>query len=256
MARILPLLLLLAGCAAAPQAPVGGLPPAAGTPPGPARTVADFAMVADRVEPAAEQVCHEQHPGAVGPGCDFVILLDTDPRMPPNAFQTVGRDGRPEIIFGAALLGQLTNDDEIAFVLSHEASHQIAGHIAKERAQSILGALVFGRIAAGMQGPEGQGPSEADIRQAMDIGAYVGSRAYSKTYELEADRLGAYVAARAGFDPQAGAQVFTSPALSGGGALLSTHPGSAERIAAITAIAAEIRRQQAAGVIPSPAYAG
>jgi predicted Zn-dependent protease len=49
---------------------------------------------------------------------------------------------------------------------------------------------------------------------------------YSQSYELEADVVGAFIAARAGYDPELGARVFTRPVLAGGGGLLSTHPAS------------------------------
>ena len=42
--------------------------------------------------------------------------------MPPNAFQTRGRDGRPVVVVGARLLAEMQSDDELAFVLSHEMS--------------------------------------------------------------------------------------------------------------------------------------
>lgn len=255
MRPILLAALLLAGCATAPTVPAGSPAAMGAAPPGPARTVADFARVASRVGRVAEQVCREENPGETM-GCDFLLVFDSDPRMPPNAFQTVSRGGRPLVVFGAALLGQMSSDDEIAFVLGHEASHQIAGHIGKERAQSMLGAMIFGRIAAQSPGPDGAAPSDAAIRRAMDLGAWYGSQVYSKRYEFEADRLGAYIAARAGYDPVAGAQIFTSPVLAGGGALGSTHPASADRIAAVAAVSVEIARQEALGLVPRPENAG
>ena len=76
------------------------------------------------------------------------------------------------------------------------------------------------------------------IRDMMDIGASLGGRVYSQGYELEADQLGAYIAARAGYDPELGARVFARPVLAGGGGLLSTHPASAQRQAVVAGTAA------------------
>ena len=92
----------------------------------------------------------------------------------------------------------------------------------------------------------------------MDVGAYLGARSYSQTYELEADTLGAFIAARAGYDPERGAQIFVRPALAdaGGPPILSSHPASARRQATVAAVAAEIRRQQALGLTPRPGQAG
>ena len=75
------------------------------------------------------------------------------------------------------------------------------------RAQAMTGALVLGALAT-------LGNASDDvISDMMDLGASLGGRAYSQSYELEADRLGAFIAARAGYDPERGARVFARPAL-------------------------------------------
>ena len=66
---------------------------------------AAFNAVVNRVEPVAERVCRERRPNA---NCDFLILVDTRPGLPPNAFQTLNKQGRPVIGFTSALIG----DDE------------------------------------------------------------------------------------------------------------------------------------------------
>jgi predicted Zn-dependent protease len=93
----------------------------------------------------------------------------------------------------------------------------------------------------------------------MDVGAYVGARSYSQSYELEADTLGTYITVSAGYSPERGADIFGRPALAnpGGPAILASHPGSTQRQATVARVAAEIRRQQALGVAaPRPGYAG
>jgi predicted Zn-dependent protease len=259
MRALTALLFMLAACGTTYQVPIadsGQLPPASSRAGG-SRTFADFRQVAGRVEAAAESFCREET-GAPGNYCDFLIVLDGDPRMPPNAFQTRGDNGRPVVVVGTKLLAEMQSNDEIAFVLSHEMSHHIAGHIPKQQQQQALGALILGGIVAAAGDPYGGPASEQAIRQAMDIGAYVGGRAYSQSYELEADTLGAFVAARAGYDPERGAEIFVRPALAnpGGPAILASHPGSAQRQATVARVAAEIRRQQAAGLVPRPEYAG
>ncbi len=268
MSRFLPIsalgalaCLALAGCGTTYQLPgdgaVSSIPSgsAPAAPAGAARREADFRRVAARVEPAAEGFCREEHPGAPPIACDFAIGLASDPDMPPNAYQTRDGNGRPLIVMSRSLLGEMTNDDEIAFVLSHEASHQIADHLTKQAQQQTFGALILGGLAAAA-GQYAGGASDTQIQQAMDMGAFLGGRAYSQSYELEADTLGAFIAARAGYDPERGALIFQSPALAGGGGLLATHPASDERMRSIAAAAAEIRRQEAAGLDPRPAYAG
>ena len=255
--RLLALCLALAACGttyAVPQATAPG--PAAAPGPAPqagARRAGDFRRVAARVEPAAEAMCREQAPGA---DCDFLIGLETDPKMPPNAFQTLNEQGRPVIIVSVSLLGEMQSDDELAFVLSHEASHHIAGHIPRQQQQQALGALVLGGLVAAAGQAYGSPASDDAIRQAMDVGATLGARAYSQSYELEADTLGTYITARAGFSPERGADIFGRPALAnpGGPPILASHPGSAQRQATVARVAADVRAQQAAGLVPTPRH--
>ena len=222
---------------------------------GAARSRGDFNRVVSRVEPVAESFCREEAPSAPAGYCDFKIVYDADAASPPNAYQTRDKNGGPVIVMTASLLGEMRSNDEIAFVLSHEAAHHIARHIPKQQQSQVFGALVLGGLAAAAGG---QYATEQGIQDAMDIGAFVGGRAYSQNYELEADWLGAFIAARAGYDPEKGAQIFSRPALRSGGGpvLLATHPGSPQRLALVSSAAAEIRRQQAQGLVPRPAYAG
>lgn len=257
------LCLALAACGATYQVPPGGSPVAATVeslqPAGGGRRDArDFRRVAARIEPVAETVCREESPGAPLSYCDYVILLEDEPRMPPNAFQTVTDAGRPAIVVGARLLDQMQSNDEIAYVLAHESAHHIARHLSKQQQSQMLGALILGGLVAAT-GSASANPAanQRAIADAMNVGAFVGGRAWSQSFELEADWLGAFIAARAGFDPERGAAVFARPALvsSGGPVILSTHPPSPQRTALATRAAAEIRRQQAAGLVPRPAYA-
>jgi Zn-dependent protease with chaperone function len=256
------LCLALAACGTTYQVPTTGSPaaavPSAGPVAGSRRDARDFRRVAARIEPVAENVCREEAPGAPASYCDYVILLEDDPRMPPNAFQTMTDAGRPAIVVGATLLDQMQSNDEIAFVLSHEAAHHVARHLSKQQQGQMLGALILGGlVAATGAGSANPAANQRAIEDAMNVGAFVGGRAWSQDFELEADWLGAFIAARAGFDPERGAAVFARPALasSGGPVILSTHPASPQRTALAARAAAEIRRQQAAGLVPRPAYA-
>lgn len=256
------LCLSLAACGTTYAVPVAG--PDAGTaggqataptaPPGRARTPADFARVVARVEPAAERMCRQERPDVPADLCDYRITLIRDPKAAPNAYQSMGEDGRPDIHLAASLLPMMQSDDEIAFVLSHEAGHYIAGHLSKQGQQQALGAVIGG-LAAAMGNAYGL-PMSQD--EAMNMGASLGGRAYSQTYELEADTLGAFIAARAGYDPERGGAFFQRPEIASAGGLpiFASHPASAQREATVAAAAAEIRRQRASGREPTPDAAG
>lgn len=247
----------LAGCGTTYDVPGTGPAGTAANAPveaGSSRNRAHYAQVRQRIKPAAEALCREEAPNASRTYCNFRFEYITDPDAPPNAFQTLSDDGRPLVIMTDTLLQQMRSDDEIAMVLAHEAAHHIATHIPKQQQNQVLGAILLGGITAVAGGGYA---TQENIEQAMNIGASVAGRAYSQTYELEADWLGAFIAARAGYDPERGAQIFGRPALasSAGGTLLSTHPASPQRRQLVARATDEIRRQQAAGLVPKPAYA-
>jgi len=215
----LAILALLAGCSA-PAGYQGLL-----ADPQPLPGEASFAAVAARVAPVAEQVCRER---AVVRNCTFRILIDTRPDQPPNAFQTVDRSGRPILGFNTALIAQARNADELAFVMGHEASHHIRGHIPQREQAAVSGALLGAILATA------QGLAPQDVERAGQLGAELGARRFSKAFELEADALGTEIALRAGFDAVRGSAYFDrlpDP----GDQFLGTHPANADRKALVRA---------------------
>ena len=117
----------------------------------------------------------------------------------------------------------------------------------------MLGALILGGLVAAAGNPCGGPASDQAISQAMDIGAYLGARSYSQTYELEADTLGAFIAARAGYDPERGALIFLRPALANAGG--PPHPRQPPRLRAAPGHRRRRRRRDPppAGPRPHPA---
>jgi Zn-dependent protease with chaperone function len=214
---------LLAGCALPPPASNTQLATLAEVEPGakltPEQAARTFVLVVRRVVPVAEEVCLQRTRNVP---CDFQIAIDDRPGQPPNAFQTVDDQGNPVIAFNLALLMDVRNADELAFVMGHETAHHIAGHLDRQQSEMLQGALIAGALATL------GGGSESTIRAAQDMGAEFGARRYSKAYELEADALGTEIAWRAGFDPLVGAQFFRrlpDP----GNEFLGTHPPTAQR---------------------------
>lgn len=192
--------------------------------------IRNFGYVASRVEPVAEEVCRRQRTVR---NCDFRIVLDNRPDSVPNAYQTLDDNGRPVLIVTASLLEELRNPDEVAFVLGHEAAHHIEGHLPKTQDTATAGAVLAGvLVAAG-------GGNAAAIESAQQLGAKVGSRAYSKNFELEADSLGTVIAYGAGFDPVLGAQYFARSA-DPGNQFLGSHPPNADRIKIVRQTAAQL----------------
>ncbi|MFD0858582.1 M48 family metallopeptidase [Roseovarius aquimarinus] len=190
--------------------------------------VAQFKSVVAAVEPVAERECNARTQGI---NCDFRIVVDDRPGMPANAFQTVDRQGRPILAFNLALIAEVRNRDELAFVMGHEAAHHIAGHLDRQRNNAMAGAILLGGLAAIT------GASQGAVQNATDLGAGLGARTYSKDYELEADALGTVITKRAGYDPVRGAAFFTQIP-DPGDRFLGTHPPNAQRIETVKRVAA------------------
>jgi len=189
-----------------------------------------FVSVVETVEPIAERECERRAPNV---NCDFQIVVDDRPGQPPNAFQTVDRSGRPILAFNLALIASVSNADELAFVMGHEAAHHVLGHLARTQQNAAVGAVILSGLAAL------GGADAAGVESAERVGASLGARTYSKDFELEADQLGTIITARSGYNPIRGAQFFNripDP----GNRFLGTHPPNAARM--------EIVRRTAAGL--------
>lgn len=187
-----------------------------------------FIQVVDQLEPVAERECRARAPRL---NCDFLIVVDDRPGQPANAFQTIDDTGRPIIAFTLALIADARNVDEIAFVMAHEAAHHIEDHLGQQQRIATIGATVFGQLA------DASGGGDEAIRTAQELGAAIGARTYSKDFELEADRLGTIITAKAGYDPVLGSEFFfrvPDP----GDQFLGTHPANADRLRIVRETAA------------------
>ncbi|MFC3228694.1 M48 family metalloprotease [Marinibaculum pumilum] len=225
--------------------------------------IALYTLVAKRVEPVAEAFCRaETDPGT---NCDFALVIDRNPKASANAHQSyVG--GQPRLTTTLAFLDKVKSPDELAFVLSHEAGHHIAGHLDKKKTQTALagvGGALLGALVVMAAASSGRQVNRQTMEQLVGGGAAIGAAggaiAYSQTYELEADTLGAYIAERAGYDPDAGSRIFARLGVEEGkkpppgtASFWSTHPSSPERIATVDAVMAKIKAQRASGQEPVP----
>lgn len=230
---------LLAGCDVPMDMGPGGARPQpvqvsapGGAPSLPPRVAAEmFVTAVERVQPVAEAFCRERTRGVP---CDFRVVVDDRPGQPPNAFQTLDRQGRPVLGFTVSLIANVRNVDEIAFVIGHEAAHHILGHIPLVQQSATAGALMAGVLASL------GGADAATVEAAQKMGATVGARRYSKEFELQADALGAEIAHRSGFDALRGAEFFDrlpDP----GDQFLGSHPPNADRMATVRRTVAGLR---------------
>lgn len=204
--------------------------------------VARFSRVASRIQPVAERLCEDEL-AAKGADCHVRLELDMQ-RTDRNAYFIYAGPGNsnPVIRFTMPMLQDVASDDEVAFIMGHEYGHLIGQHIVKQQQQAIAGALILGAITAygnAQAASAGQSHDPNAVGRNMEIGAAVGSKAYSQSYELESDMLGTRIAMAAGYDPVRGAQFFArdeaARSESGQLSFWGTHPPDSRRLAVVLA---------------------
>lgn len=126
---------------------------------------------------------------------EFVVFDDPT----PNAFALPG--GKVGVHTG---MFQITQSDAgLAAVVGHEIAHVTSNHVGKQQMQRmglLLGAIAVDQIA------RSQGASNSErVAVASGYGAVATMGAalpYSRSHELEADKVGALYMAKAGYDPR------------------------------------------------------
>ena len=158
---------------------------------------------------------------------EFVVFDDS---TQINAFAMSG--GKVGVFTG--LLELVDSDDELATVMGHEVAHVAARHSNERMSQQILVAGGGIALGVGTSGTEMSSAERAALLAAYGIGAGIGSLAYSRSHETEADEIGQIYAAKAGYDPRAAVTFWKKMAAAGSGnkppAFLSTHPSDEKRI--------------------------
>ena len=151
-----------------------------------------------------------------------------------NAFA----DGK-RVAVSTGMMRFVEADEDLALIIGHELAHNARKHIESKLGNQLIGGLI-GAFVSGLTG--------VNVTQSgMDIGAL----AYSQEFEAEADYVGVYFAARAGFDVRNAAELWRRIARihpEAIGLAGSTHPSTAKRFIAIQAAADEIDRKMAAGL--------
>ncbi|RMF20579.1 MAG: hypothetical protein D6760_11255 [Deltaproteobacteria bacterium] len=158
-----------------------------------------------------------------------------------NAFADGNRVG-----ITTGMMRFVESDDELALVVGHEIAHNVLGHVRRRQANSLAGALLgalldIGAAAAGVD------TGGAGTRMGMQAGGI----AYAKEFEAEADYLGSYLAARAGFDIRGAPLLWRRMAVehpsSIGHTFMASHPSTPERATALARTVEEIEAKIASG---------
>ena len=162
-----------------------------------------------------------------------VLLVDG---TSPNAYT----DGKIIAITEGML--EFATDNELALVIAHELAHCVEGHISKKQLNSLL-AGILGTAAENIIGmPQGT-ISNATLAK--------GAQAFSQEFEQEADYVGMYLLARAGYETK-GAEKFwrkmaeKNPVAANN--FHGSHPSTAYRYVLLARTQAEIEQKKAGGL--------
>ncbi len=142
-----------------------------------------------------------------------------------------------KIFINSAIVALAKTDDQLAVVIAHELAHANLGHVQKQAINAFIGqmggALVDGGFLLG--GIYTRGTFTRHFGRA-------GALAYSVEFEREADYVGAYYAARAGYDLNGAAEIWRALARGHPGAirLATDHPTTPARFIQMREVAAEI----------------
>ena len=161
--------------------------------------------------------------------CDYPAELVQDDKV--NAFA----DGE-RMAITSGMLRFAEDDGELALIIGHELAHNTRGHIDAKTGNMIVGGLL-GAAASVLIGVN-----------VTDLGMQAGAGAFSQEFEAEADYVGVYHAARAGFDVARAASFWRRLSVAhpqGIHLAGSTHPSNAKRFLAVEKAAREVARKRA-----------
>ena len=153
-----------------------------------------------------------------------------------------------KIAFFHGILAQLQlSDDEVAAIMGHEMAHALREH-ARERMGKTAATRLGASLLSSFLGLGGTGDA------LLNMGGQLLTLKFSREDESEADLVGMDLAARAGYDPQAGVTLWQKMLGVGKGAppqFMSTHPSGATRIQDIQAKLPKVASLYAAAAKPA-----
>lgn len=172
---------------------------------------------------------------------DAILIADSrDPKewevkvfddASPNAFALPGK----KIGVHTGMIKLAQNPSQLAAVMGHEVGHVDARHGAERVSLSMTSQLAQQATTVLLDGHEYQ----STALSALGLGAQFGVLLpYSRTHESEADTIGLYLMAKAGFDPAQAVELWKEMKKASGGSappeFMSTHPSNATRIQELT----------------------
>jgi predicted Zn-dependent protease len=165
-------------------------------------------------------------------GFEWEFNLVDDPTV--NAWCMPGG----KVVFYTGILPVTQNENATAIVMGHEIAHAVANHGAERMSQGLLAQGV--NVAVNVATMEKSPMLQQLFNTSFGVGSTLGILAFSRKHESEADEMGLFFAAMAGYDPREAPAFWQRMSqLSGGGAppeFMSTHPSHDRRINDLNAL--------------------
>ena len=180
-----------------------------------------FETVGERIEKAGAEVCVDLQ--LQENGCYYYLELKKNNELNSSA------DGEHIYIY-EGMMRFVESDDELAVVMAHEFAHNMMGHIRAQKTNGTVG-MVLGAVIDAVASSQGINTSGG----FMQTGANIGVLTYSADFEQEADYVGIYIMARAGYDIRTAPRLWRRMSLENPSAIYvtSTHPSNSSRFVAL-----------------------
>lgn len=182
--------------------------------------------VGERIKTAVTQYLTAQHQEDMLEGFAWEFNLIESPQV--NAWCMPGG----KVAFYTGIMPICQNEEGVAVVMGHEIAHALARHGNERMSQSLAAQLGGVALSAALEKEPQETQQLAMI--AYGVGAQYGALLpFSRLHESEADELGLYFMAMAGYDPHNAPTFWERMASAGGGSVpefMSTHPSHNTRI--------------------------
>ncbi|HMC00884.1 MAG TPA: M48 family metallopeptidase [Flavobacteriaceae bacterium] len=151
-----------------------------------------------------------------------------------------------KIVVYTGILPIAKNETGLAAIMGHEVSHALANHGQQRMSAAYVqqGIAIAGNVAIKDE------KSRNAFNQYYGVGSTVGVMLpFSRSHENEADEIGLYLMAIAGYNPDEAAELWKRMKAKSGGQsppeILSTHPANETRIANLTKLAPKAKAEAA-----------
>ncbi len=149
-----------------------------------------------------------------------------------------------KIVFYTGILPIAKGETGVAAIMGHEVAHALANHGQQRMSAAYLqaGVAIAGNVAIKDE------KSKNAFNQYYGIGSQVGVMLpFSRAHETEADKIGLYLMAIAGYNPDEASELWKRMKANSGGSaqpeILSTHPSNDSRIANLAKLAPQAKAE-------------